>query len=259
MDVLSRRMFAVQVRSKASGHMKIAIRKLIKQMPALPKRVFSDQGKEFVAREVRQMLEKDYNVHQNVAQEPAIKAAIAERAVKTLKNRLYKYFTEHKTARYIDVLPKIVDAINNSISRPIKMKPINVNFFNSQEIRERLYGGDPPSKKSKLEEGDTVRIAKQRTVFSKAYLPNYTDEVFKIDKVKNVTPNVYRLINEEGQKVTGNFYDAELSRTKKTRDKTLIIEEVLKTRKRRGVKEFFVKFEGRPPEEASWISQADLL
>jgi hypothetical protein len=102
-------------------------------------------------------------------------------------------------------------------------------------------------------------------VFSKSYLPNYTDQTFTVDRHVPAAsrefeePDTFHLRNEEGQKVTGKFYAHELSRTKKPPDRTLIIQKVLKIRKTRGVKEFYVTFQGRPLEEAAWITIADLL
>jgi hypothetical protein len=265
-DVLSRRIFAAPVKSKASGHMKTAFRKLFKQMPVIPRRIFSDQGKEFIAGDVKEMLDKVYKIDQNVAQEPAVKAAVAERFVRTLKSRLYRYFTQNSTKRWVEVLPKLVVAINNTKSRATGMKPIDVDFYNAQDLRSRIYGQNTIAPgRSKIEEGDTVRVGKMRTAFTKSYLPNYTDLTYKVDrKVPKAKrwfnePDTFHLKSEEGKAVTGKFYASELSRTKPERNRSLRIEKVLKTRMKRGIKEYFVTFEGHPPEEAAWITAGDLL
>ncbi len=114
---------------------------------------------------------------------PDIKAANAERYIRTLKSRLWKYFTTKKTFRYLDVLQSIVRSINKTYTKTLGCRPIDVTQKNEKEIRERLYG--EKSKKTTCFEydiGDKVRIAKEKTLFKKGYLPNYTEEVFEIMK-----------------------------------------------------------------------------
>jgi hypothetical protein len=154
-----------------------------------------------------------------------------------------------------------VDAINNTKSKVTGMKPVDVNFYNSQALRRWMYARGAPRKGEKmdLEKGDTVRVAKQRTAFTKSYLPNFTNEVYEIDRPVPGHPDTYHLKTTEGKEVTGKFYGPELSRTKKPRDKSLVIEEVLNTRMRRNVQEYFVKFKGKSDEESAWITEADLL
>ena len=75
------------------------------------------------------------------------KSVVAERFIRTLKNKLYKYMTSVSKNVYIDKLDYIVDKYNNTYDSTLKMKPVNV-------IR------------------DNVRISKYKNVFAKSYSPN---------------------------------------------------------------------------------------
>lgn len=141
------------------------------------------------------------------------------------------------------------------------MRPIDVNETNEQEIFDRLYRDalENSAKRSPdYVKGDKVRIAKQKTVFEKAYLPTYSEDIYVVRNVKKGRPHAYGLTDTQGEPIRGRFYKEELSRTKYDRKPALVIEEVLKTRKRRGgIHEYLVKYKGREGED--WITDADLL
>ncbi len=145
---------------------------------------------------------------------PDVKAANAERYIRTLKTRLWKYFTDKKTFRYLNVLQSIVRALNNSYTNTLGCRPIDVNQKNEKKIRERLYGNSTDQKKKivyEYEIGDKVRIAKERTAFQKGYLPHFTEEVFVITKrIPRRPVPVYRIEDLHGEMIQGMYYPAEL-------------------------------------------------
>ena len=53
-------------------------------------------------------------------------SVFAERFIKTIKNKIYKYMTSILQNVYIDKLDDIVNEYNNTYHRTIKMKPIDV-------------------------------------------------------------------------------------------------------------------------------------
>jgi hypothetical protein len=186
------------------------------------------------------------------------KAAVAERALRTLKQRLYRYFSRKHTLNWIDILPKIIAGINKTKSSVIGMRPIDVTPKNSQEIWERIFGPyvNRKGKKAKFKIGDTVRMAKDKNVFAKGFLPNYSDEIVQIEGIKRVTPTIYRLKDDAGEVFLTKFYGLELTRTRKDPQTVYRIEEILKERKRRGKKEYLVKFIDYPQPE--WIKEIDI-
>ena len=145
---------------------------------------------------------------------PDIKAPNVERMNRTIKTRLWKYFTQHKTLKYLDVIQSIVDAINHSYSVPLGCAPIEVTQEKEGQIRKRLYGElVVPKEKFVFNVGDHVRLAKEKKAFTKGYLPGYTEEVFVIDKRLKRDPPVYKLKDLNSEDVEGVFYREELSKT----------------------------------------------
>ena len=80
--------------------------------------------------------------------------------------------------------------------------------------------------KPKFTIGDKVRISKyKRQVFDKGYTPNWTEEIFVIDKVLPTKPVTYSIVDLMGESIKGSFYEQELQRTKQ---KTFRIEKVIR-------------------------------
>ena len=105
--------------------------------------------------------------------------------------------------------------------------PININ---GDEVWTTLYGhlyGDLPLPKFKV--GDTVRISKYKNIFTKGYEANFTEELFKINKVIRGDPTVYELEDLEGEPIIGKFYEEELSSVDKK--DVYKVEKILKRKK----------------------------
>ena len=59
----------------------------------------------------------------------------------------------------------------------------------------------------KFRVGDTVRVSKYKSTFSKGYEANFTEEIFKISKILRGDPNMYETEDHEGEPIIGNFYE----------------------------------------------------
>ena len=142
----------------------------------------------------------------------AHKASMAERFIRTLKTRIARYFTEHNTLRWIDVLQNLSDAINNSVNRSIGVPPNTVNEENRAEIFEKLYGSKklPPICRFKV--GDKVRLPIGKNIFQKGYDANWTKELYEITKVHNDgSVCFYDVKTNEGDSLERKFYAEELN------------------------------------------------
>ena len=113
----------------------------------------------------------------------------------------------------MDVIQSIVDAVNNSYSVPIGCAPVEVTRDKEGQIRKRLYGSIVPKETFTFKVGDHVRIAREKNAFAKGYVPNYTDEVFVVDKRLKRDPVVYKLRDLNSEELGGVFYREELSKT----------------------------------------------
>ena len=100
------------------------------------------------------------------------KSVIAERFIRTLKTKIYKYMTSVSKNEYVDKLDDIVDEYNNTCHRTIKMKPVDVKGNTYIDIEKEVNDKDP-----KFKVGDHVRISRYKNIFAKGYTPNWS-EVF---------------------------------------------------------------------------------
>ena len=136
------------------------------------------------------------------------KSVVAERFIRTLKNKIFKHMAAINKSIYFDVLDDIVDKYNNTVHRTIKMKLIEVTSIYYAE-----YNEDPSNKKNpKFKVGDHVRISKYENIFAKGYTENWSEEVFVINKIKNTVPWTYAISDLNGEKITGSFYEKELQK-----------------------------------------------
>ena len=111
------------------------------------------------------------------------KSVVSERFIKTLKNKINKHMTAIGKNVYFDVLDDIVNEYNNSFHGSIKMKPKDVKDDSFVEYIEETNKKDP-----KFKIGDNVRISKYKNIFAKGYTPNWSEEVFVVNKVQNTVP-----------------------------------------------------------------------
>ena len=136
------------------------------------------------------------------------KSVVAERFIRTLKNKIYKHMTAVSKNVYIDKLDDIVNKYNNIYHRTIKMKPI--------EVKDNTYIDsikEVNDKDSKFKVGDHVGISKYKNIFAKGYTPNWSGEVFVIKEVKNTVPWAYVINDLNLKKTVGTFYEKELQKT----------------------------------------------
>ena len=127
-----------------------------------------DKGSEFFNRSMKLWLEKNdvemYSTHNEG------KSVVAERFIRTIKNKIYKCMTSISKNVFIDKLDDIVDEYNNTYHRTIKMKPTDVKGNAYINIDKEVTDNDP-----KFKVGDHVRISKYKSIFAKGYTPNWSE------------------------------------------------------------------------------------
>ena len=128
---------------------------------------------------------------------------------------MYKQFTIQNNTVYIDILHKILSSYNNSKHRSIGMTPKEARKpENYGKAYLHLYGNLDVRGKPAFTIGDRVRISKyKRKTFDKGYTPNWTEEVFTIDKIQMTHPITYKIRDGNGEAIQGTFYREELQKT----------------------------------------------
>ena len=105
------------------------------------------------------------------------KSVVAERFIRTVKNKIYKYMSSVSKDFYIDKLDDIVNKYNKTYQNRIKMKPGDLKRSAYIDFSKEINEKDP-----KFKIGDTVKISKYKNIFAKGYVPNWSEEVFVIKK-----------------------------------------------------------------------------
>ena len=108
---------------------------------------------------------------------------------------------------YINKVDDIVNGYNNTYHRTIKMKLVNVKDNTYNDFLKKVNDKDP-----KCKVGDHVRVSKYKNIFIKGYIPNRSEEVFVIKKVKNTVPWTYNINDVNDEEIIGTFYEKELQR-----------------------------------------------
>ena len=130
------------------------------------------------------------------------KSVIAERFIRTLNNKICKYMTAISKYVYINKLDDIVKEYNNKYHTSIKMKPVDVKDNTYIDFKKEINDKNP-----KFKVGDHVRISKYKNIFAKGYMPNWSEEIFVIKKIKNTVPWTYVINDLNGEEITATFYE----------------------------------------------------
>ena len=245
-DIFSKYAWVVPLKDKKGISIVKAFQIILKESNSRkPNKIWVDKGSEFYNAYFKKWLRDNDIVMYSTHNEG--KSVVAERSIRTLKSKIYKYMTSVSKNVYIDKLDHIVDEYNNTYHTTIKMKPIDVKDNTYINTDKEINNKDP-----KFKVGDRVRISKYKNIFAKGYMPNWSEEVFVIKKVKNTVPWADVISDLNGEEIIGTFYEKELQ---KTNQEEFRIEKVIR---RKGDK-LYVKWKGYDNSFNSWIDKASLF
>ena len=197
--MFSNRAWCIQLKNKSAVSRVAAFALLLGNKA--PITLQTDKGSEFLNRALQKLL-KEYGVHHFATHNEETKASIVERFNRTLKTRMWRYFTKKQSVRYFDVLQDFVRSYNNTFHRSIGMTPLAVNATNQEEFCQRLYSHESLGI-LKYRVGDSVRISKAKRQFKKGYMANWTEELFTFADAHRSEPPVYRLVDWHGERWRG--------------------------------------------------------
>ena len=200
-DIFSKYAWVVPLKDKKCISIVKAFQSILKQSNKKPNKIWVDKGSEFYNAYFKKWLQDNDIVMYSTHNEG--KSVVAERFIKTLKSKIYKYMTSISKNVYNDKLDDIVDEYNNTYHTTIKMKPV--------DVKDNTYI-NPSKEIPKFKVSDRVRISKYKNTFAKGYIPNWSEEVFVIKKVKNTIRWTYVINDLNGEEIIGTFYEKELKR-----------------------------------------------
>lgn len=254
-DIFSKYAWVIPLKDKTGTSLKRAFLDILKD-GRQPRKLQTDKGSEFFNRQVKNLLiEKDIHLF---ATHNETKASVVERFNRTLKEKMWKYFTANHTMAYLNVLPKLVTSYNSAHHRSIGRSPNSVTLKNELDVWRTLYPRQTSQQPQvfRFDVGDKVRLSMTVRPFRKGYLPRWTEEIFTVSARLPRRPPVYRIKDWDGEVIHGTFYETEIQRVDKHDKDVYRVERVLRRRRKQdGKMEYFVKWTGYPSKFNSWTDQ----
>lgn len=253
-DTFSKYAWAMPLKNKTGEEVTTAMQKIFEKDKRIPKNLHTDQGKEFYNSKFQNLMKK-YRIN-HYSTYSKMKASIVERFNRTFLSKLWKIFSYNGSYKWIKPLEDVIASYNETSHRTIKMKPIEVNYKNAECIlRERYKKNNTLNTMhtNKYKINDYVRISKYKSLFEKGYTPNWSTEIFKVNKILQTNPKTYLLQDSTGQKINGSFYEFEMMKTKYPN--IYLVEKIIR---RKGSK-LYVKWLGFDSNNNSWIHKNDFV
>ena len=244
-DIFSKYAWVIPLKDKKDISIVNAFKQILKESNRKPNKIWVDKGSEFYNNSLKKWL-KDNDIEMYSTNNEG-KSVIAERFIRTLKNKFYKYMTSILKNVYINKLDDIVKKYNNTYHTSIKMKPIDVKDNTYIDFKKEINDKNP-----KFKVGDHVRISVYKNIFAKGYMPNWSEDNFVISKIKNTVPWTYVLNDLNGEEIIGTFYENELQAT---HQQEFRVEKVIR---RKGDK-LYLKWKGYDNSFNSWIDKKDIV
>lgn len=257
-DILSKFAWIRKLKTKTGIEVTAAFKSILSD-GRQPRKLQCDQGREFFNSSFQDLM-RTMGI-KLFATDSDTKAAIVERFNRTLKQRMWRFFTSTNTKRYVDALQRLVEGYNNRYHRSIGMAPSDVTQDKEAVVLERLYkpsSAAPSRREFSLEVGDLVRISQARMTFRKGYLQGWSTEIFTVRSREHRDQPSYKLEDYAGESLSGVFYEEELQKV--SAPAAYKVEKVLRKRKTRdGQEEYFVKWLGYPEKFNSWVSTVETV
>ena len=203
-EIASRFAFARCLKTKKAAEVGVAFDSIVQENNGeAPVFVWADEGNEFAS--LKDSMNK-WQVLIYHTLSPTIKSSLAEVAIKTVKNRLYKAMHEFHTTRWIDLINDIITSYN---SRPHKnlfgFTPVTARLDKNYPILRKLQINEMKEYQSRFKKrgpafshGDLVKLGKDKKVFSRGFTENFHPHTYTIDQVSDSAPFQYSLIEKPG-------------------------------------------------------------
>lgn len=215
--------------SKQNVHVIQALKQVFRRIPRqeIPKSIQSDKGQEFLGHTVQNWV-RDRGIKWFTTEDENTKASICERLLRSLKLRMWKVFMTRKSKEWPSILQDVLEGYNRTVHSSTLMSPNDAHTADRnivQRVYNNLYGPgnrlDRGLKQAVLKPTgervrplEHIRFKTTKDRFEKGYTPNYTKEIFKVNRVTGTMPQsiTTRERTLGGQSIKGSFYRPEVQK-----------------------------------------------
>ena len=252
-DCFSKYGYAVPIKYKTGAEVTEAFESLFEK--ETPKFLWVDRGSEFYNSDLKGLLKKYdikmYSTHN------AEKVSVVERWNRTIKTKLWKYFSANGTYKYIDILQPLIDKYNRTKHRSTGYTPIEAKkAVNHDKVFKNLFQKKAISRSTlpKFKVGDQVRIILKKKIFDKGYTSNWTNKLYSVAEVLKTLPVTYKIKDDSGI-LAKTYYEPELQ---KSDQEVFHVEKILRWKVINGKKFGRVKWVGYDSSYNSWEPEENI-
>jgi hypothetical protein len=274
-DQFSRYLWGRKLIRKAPSFVAKQMREILQESGACYV-LFHDAGSEWKGD--FQTLMDEYKI-KTVTRGNELHANFVERAIGSLKTRLFRYFEFKQTRKWTNVFQSFIQSYNATFHRTLQAKPIDITpetevtfwikqYYKTPKIEKKDIKKETKKVETKIGKqvksykfpiGSYVRLTKLRGPFDKKSTQGWTREIFKIVKRtnKNLIP-LYVLEDLNQEILDGTFYGPELQRVTYNPEELYKVETILKTKGKGKNKKVLVKWLGYNKSFNQWIKAKDI-
>ena len=211
-DCFTKVIYTAPIKSKNQDDCLLAFQSIFDQFDQFPVNLVTDRGKEFFNFKLQSFFLVHGVNHYSIPTKSDSKASIAERAIRTIKQRLQKFFFKTSKNRWIDVIDQVTDNYNKTPHRSIGMAPLDVNAENRDRVYNKLYPLRKLTIVCRLKKGDKVRTVLEKSIFDKGYTQNWSSEVYIVEDVRQSNGVCwYKLKTLDNNPLKGIYYYHQLN------------------------------------------------
>lgn len=188
-DIFDRVCYAYPLKNKTTTEVAEKLKKFFEKV--VPERITSDDGKEWMGA-VKALL-KEKGVEHRVTEKGDHRIlGVIDRMSKTIKDMLYKYFTEEDTTNWQGAIDGLIEAYNERPHNGVcNMSPNEAKQY-SMSTRECHLEKVRKVRKYSFKVGDMVRVRLAKSTFERGFDAKYSQTIYTITEIQG---NAYLVSN----------------------------------------------------------------
>jgi transposase InsO family protein len=184
-DVFTRRAFALPMKNKTSEEVLSAFKRIIQEQERQPEKLITDNGSEFINKDFQNFLREKQILHETNEPQYHPTLGMIDRLSRTIKEKIYKTFTNNNTTDWVDSLDNIMDSYNSAPHASIgNIAPADA-LKHTDDIREMNIQRNVQSDHG-FKAGMLVRKRLVKSIFTKGYKQAWGKDTFRIKDIKGV-------------------------------------------------------------------------